>query len=158
MSGHILEDEKRSFNWFAPDSVVDCRVCGLINELVKGFLITDPPARSSGGQIRGCVGAVQGNRSSLGAHSRAVLTTARAAAPNATVRPMTASRTNRRAAEGWATAELAAALSRAACFCLRRRRRTESGRCWVDARSKSLKVEAAMLWRKREKESENESV
>lgn len=93
--------------------------------------------------------AVQGNRSRLGAHSRALLTTARAAAPNATVNPMTAKRTNRRAAEGRATAttELATGLSRVACFCLRRRRRTESGR-WVDASSKSLKVEVAMLWKK----------
>lgn len=74
-------------------------------------------------------GAAQGNKSSLGAHSRALLTTARAAAPKATVRPMTASRTNRRAAEGRATTEFAAELSSAACFCLRRRRRTESGRC-----------------------------
>lgn len=91
--------------------------------------------------------AVQGNKSSLGAHSRAVLTTARAAAPKATVRPMTASRTNRRAAEGWATAttELTPELSSAACFCLRLRRRTESGRCCADASSKSLKVELAML-------------
>lgn len=89
--------------------------------------------------------AVQGNKSSLGAHSRAVLTTARAAAPKATVRPITASRTKRRVAEGRATTEFEAEVSSAACFCLRLRRRTESGRCCVDARSKSLKVELAML-------------
>lgn len=91
----------------------------------------------------------QGNKSSLGAHSRAVLTTARAAAPKATVRPITASRTKRRVAEGRATTEFEADFSSAACLCLRLRRRTESGRCWVDARSKSLKVELAMLWEKR---------
>lgn len=104
--------------------------------------------------------AAQGNKSSLGAHSRAVLTTARAAAPNATVRPMTASRTNLRAAEGRATTEFVAELSSAACFCLRRRRRTRSGRCWVDARSKSLKVEVAMLREGRhgQKICENENI
>lgn len=73
--------------------------------------------------------AAQGNKSSLGAHSRAVLTTARAAAPKATVRPITASRTKRRVAEGRATTEFEDEFSSAACFCLRLRRRTESGRC-----------------------------
>lgn len=71
----------------------------------------------------------QGNKSSLGAHSRALLTTAKAAAPKATVRPITASRTKRRVAEGRATTEFEAEFSSAACFCLRLRRRTESGRC-----------------------------
>lgn len=73
--------------------------------------------------------AAQGNKSSLGAHSRALFTTARAAAPKATVRPITASRTKRRVAEGRATTEFKAEFSTAACFCLRLRRRTESGRC-----------------------------
>lgn len=74
---------------------------------------------------------VQGNKSSLGAHSRAVLTTARAAAPKATVRPIIANLTKRRAVEGRATvmAGPAAELSGEPCFCLRRRKRTESGRC-----------------------------
>lgn len=93
-------------------------VASLVNKLRASVLVA-------------CEKAAQGNRSSLGAHSNAVLTTARAAAPKATVRPMTASRTKRRVVDGWATATagLTAELSRAACFCLRLRRRTESGRC-----------------------------
>lgn len=85
-------------------------------------------------------------RSSLGAHSRAVLTRVRAAAPRATVSPMTASRTKRRATVGCAVATMdPAAAPSSACFSLSRLRSTESGRCCSETRSKSLKVEAAVL-------------
>lgn len=85
------------------------------------------------------------SKSSLGAHSRAEFTTAKAAAPNATVKPMTASRMKRRAV-GWTTATVLRWASRVRCCCsIRLRRSTVSGRCWVDANSKSLKVETAVL-------------
>ncbi|KAG7275582.1 hypothetical protein CRUP_006727 [Coryphaenoides rupestris] len=74
----------------------------------------------------------------------AVFITARAAAPRATVKPMTANRTKRRVTEGRATATVlgpaAPVISSAACFWRRRRRSTESGRCWADASPKSVKL------------------
>lgn len=98
-------------------------------------------------------------KSSLGAHSRAEFTTARAAAPSATVRPMTASRTKRRAEGRTATiAPCLASMAGGLCFCCcsrRRRLSTESGRCWVDASSKSLNVDDAVLNKGRQNTAEH---
>lgn len=88
------------------------------------------------------------SKSSFGAHSRAEFTTAKAAAPSATVNPMTARRMKRRAV-GCTTTTLprCASSARFCCCCssFRLCRSTVSGRCCVDASSKSLKVETAVL-------------
>ncbi len=93
------------------------------------------------------------SKSSFGAHSRAEFTTAKAAAPSATVNPMTARRMMRRAV-GCTTATLPRCASRARCCCccssFRLCRSTVSGRCCVDASSKSLKVETAVLDKRRQ--------
>lgn len=84
------------------------------------------------------------SKSSLGAHSRAEFTTAKAAAPNATVKPMTASLMKRRPVL-CTTATVLRWASMRFCCSIRLCRRTVSGRCCVDASSKSLKVETAVL-------------
>lgn len=80
--------------------------------------------------------------SNLGAHSSALFTTARAAAPSATVSPITASLT-KRLVLGFVKMDFvrSSPWSRP----LKRCRSTVSGRCWAEANSKSLKVEAAVL-------------
>lgn len=85
------------------------------------------------------------SKSNFGAHSRAEFTMASAAAPSATVKPMTANLMKRRAV-GWTTTTVPRWASSVRCCCsFRLWRSTTSGRCCVDASSKSLNVETAVL-------------
>lgn len=82
----------------------------------------------------------------MGAHSSALFTTARAAAPSATVSPITASLT-KRLVLGFVKMDFVRSSPRSRS--LKRCLNTVSGLCCTDANSKSLKVEAAVLQEKK---------